>query len=119
MSEVIDFYIKCEMLPVAAWAFDKEWLLNFIKSWNSKPFVYYDNNKNKIECNTPEHLEYLIEYIKKDSVVAYNCGIAANYALGELAANHEIFVTLVENNEDVYWIEDPTAPKPIPYTYKK
>ena len=107
MSKVVDYIVENDLLPqpIENWAFDKEWLFNEMKSWDGKPFAYYDSNKNKIECDTPQKLESLFNYIKRDSVMALNCGFFAARVLG---IKDEIIILLVEDNEDMFWIAGPT-----------
>lgn len=107
MSKVIDYIVENDLLPlpIENWAFDKEYLFDEIKSWNGIPFAYYDRNKNRIECDTPQKQAKLLEYIAKDSVMALNCGFFAARVLG---VKDEILTILVENNEDIYWVVDPT-----------
>lgn len=117
MSKVVDYIIENELLPipVESWEFNKEWLINYMKSWNGKPFAYYDKNKNKTECNTQQKLTELFEYISRGTVTALNCGFFAARVLG---VEDDILVLLVENNEDVFFISNPTAPETIPYKRK-
>lgn len=107
MSKVIDYIVENDLLPlpVENWTFDKEWLFNEMKSWDGKPFAYYDSSKNKIECDTPQKQAELLEYIGRDSVMALNCGFFAARVLG---IKDEIIILLVEDNEDIYWVIDPT-----------
>lgn len=107
MSKVIDYIVENDLLPlpIEDWAFDKEWLFDYIKSWNGIPFAYYDSNKNRIECDTPQKQAELLDYINKDSVMALNCGFFAAKVLG---VKNDIFTLLIENDEDIFWIVDPT-----------
>ena len=63
MSKVIDYIVENDLLPlpIESWAFDKEWLLDEMKSWNGKPFAYYDSNKNKILKNSKKQKDMRID----------------------------------------------------------
>lgn len=113
MSELIKMHIEGKEDP-NAFIIEKERIFNIIKGWG-KPFFYYDSNKNRIECDTREKQEQLFEYIKRDSVTVHQCTYPAWYFLGKVKDYRKIWITIIDNDEDVYWIGDPTFPEPIEY----
>lgn len=113
MSELLNTMIRCDEKP-ENFIIEKEKLFNLINSWGQS-FFYYDNNKNRIKCDAEEKREKLFEYIKQDSVAVYQCTFPAWYYIGKVDDWRKVCITVVENNEDIYWIADPTLPEPIEY----
>ena len=113
MSELIKMHIEGKENP-NAFIIEKERIFNIIKGWG-KPFFYYDSNKNRFECDTQEKIEQLFEYIKKDSVTVYQCTFPAWYFIGRVKDWKNIWITVVENDEDIFWIGERTLLESIEY----
>ena len=116
MSELIKMLLDGKENP-NIFIIEKERIFDIIRGWG-KPFFYYDSNKNRIECDTQKKIEELFEYIKRDSVTAYQCTYPAWYFIGKVKDCHKICITIIDDDEDVFWVGDPTIPEPIEYNVK-
>ena len=86
---------------------DKQNVIDILTNYG-KPFYYYDTAGNRFDCNTSEEKNIFFNYLKKENVEIFSLPCPIYYKIPLKNANYYLRFTIIEDNEDKYFLLDPT-----------